>query len=79
MGKTVNSSVNIRSKTRSASLVTGAAGFVGTHVSAILKCHDDCVLGLDNFKNYYHPTLKGLVKFCWKKSGIFVVEGDIND
>ncbi|KAJ0673230.1 putative UDP-glucuronate 4-epimerase [Helianthus annuus] len=67
MGKTVNSLANIRLKTRFSVLVTGAAGFVGAHISAILKCHDDCVLGLDNFNNYYDPTLKGLVKFCWKK------------
>ncbi|KAJ0717376.1 putative UDP-glucuronate 4-epimerase [Helianthus annuus] len=77
MGKTVNSSANIRSKTGYSVLVTvtGAAGFVGTHISAILKRHDDCVLGLDNFNNYYDPTLEGLVKFCWKKVGFLLWKG----
>ncbi|KAJ0717416.1 putative UDP-glucuronate 4-epimerase [Helianthus annuus] len=67
MGKTVNSSANIRSKTGYSVLVTvtGAAGFVGTHISAILKRHDHCVLG----------TRQVLLE----KSGIFIVEGDIND
>ncbi|KAJ0860743.1 putative UDP-glucuronate 4-epimerase [Helianthus annuus] len=49
MGKMVNSSANIRSKTGYSVLVTGAAGFVRTHINAILKRHDDCVLGLDIF------------------------------
>ncbi|KAF5775961.1 putative UDP-glucuronate 4-epimerase [Helianthus annuus] len=72
MGKMVNSSANIRSKTGYSVLVTGAAGFVRTHISAILKRHDHCVLGLDNFNNNYDPTLKGLVKFCWKKVGFLL-------
>ncbi|KAF5775840.1 putative UDP-glucuronate 4-epimerase [Helianthus annuus] len=74
MGKTVNSSANIRSKTGYSVLVTGAAGFVGTHISAILKRHDDCAVGLDNFSNYYDPTL-WLVKFCWKKVGFLLWKG----
>uniref|UniRef100_A0A251SYR6 Uncharacterized protein n=1 Tax=Helianthus annuus TaxID=4232 RepID=A0A251SYR6_HELAN len=37
MGKTVKSSVNIRSKTGYSVLVIGAAGFVRTHISAALK------------------------------------------
>ena len=39
-------------------LVTGAAGFVGTHVSMALRRRGDGVLGLDNFNNYYDPSLK---------------------
>ncbi|KAJ0860704.1 putative UDP-glucuronate 4-epimerase [Helianthus annuus] len=74
-GKTVNSSANIRSKTGYSVLVTGADGFFRTHISAILKRHDDCVLGLDNFNNYYDPTLEGLVKFCWKKVGFLLWKG----
>ncbi|MFS7925564.1 putative UDP-glucuronate 4-epimerase [Helianthus anomalus] len=62
-------------KTGYSVLVTGAAGFVRTHISAILKRHDDCVLGLDNFNNYYDPTLEGLVKFCWKKVGFLLWKG----
>jgi len=39
-------------------LVTGAAGFVGSHCSLALKKRGDGVLGLDNFNSYYDPSLK---------------------
>lgn len=39
-------------------LVTGAAGFVGSHCAVALKKRGDGVLGLDNFNSYYDPSLK---------------------
>ncbi|CAA7396201.1 unnamed protein product [Spirodela intermedia] len=60
-------------------LVTGAAGFVGTHCSLALKKRGDGVLGLDNFNAYYDPSLKRGRQVLLSKSGVFVVEGDIND
>ncbi|OYU27258.1 MAG: protein CapI [Burkholderiales bacterium PBB2] len=39
-------------------LVTGAAGFIGMHVSQILLARGDQVVGLDNLNDYYDPTLK---------------------
>jgi UDP-glucuronate 4-epimerase len=39
-------------------LVTGAAGFIGHHVSARLLARGDAVLGLDNFNDYYSVALK---------------------
>lgn len=60
-------------------LVTGAAGFVGTHVSAALKRRGDGVVGLDNFNKYYEITLKESRKLLLEKAGIFVIKGDIND
>ncbi|GAB4844355.1 UDP-glucuronate 4-epimerase 2 [Ancistrocladus abbreviatus] len=60
-------------------LVTGAAGFVGTHVSAALKRRGDGVLGLDNFNDYYDPSLKRARQALLERSGAFIVEGDIND
>lgn len=39
-------------------LVTGAAGFIGSHVSVALLDRGDEVVGLDNLNEYYDPTLK---------------------
>ncbi|KAI4323990.1 hypothetical protein L6164_023559 [Bauhinia variegata] len=60
-------------------LVTGAAGFVGTHVSIALKRRGDGVVGIDNFNSYYDPSLKRARNDLLRREGIFVVEGDINN
>jgi len=39
-------------------LVTGAAGFIGMHVSLLLLARGDQVVGLDNLNDYYDPQLK---------------------
>ncbi|MDD5641973.1 MAG: NAD-dependent epimerase/dehydratase family protein, partial [Syntrophales bacterium] len=39
-------------------LVTGSAGFIGFHVSRALLQQGARVVGLDNFNDYYSPTLK---------------------
>ena len=39
-------------------LVTGAAGFIGMHVSERLLARGDQVVGLDNLNDYYAPALK---------------------
>ena len=39
-------------------LVTGAAGFIGFHVTRRLLERGDEVIGLDNLNDYYDPTLK---------------------
>ncbi|KAK1376318.1 UDP-glucuronate 4-epimerase 3 [Heracleum sosnowskyi] len=77
--KRVRNSAKIRSPNGISVLVTGAAGFVGTHVSAALKRRGDGVLGLDNFNDYYDPSLKRARQALLERSGIFIVEGDIND
>ncbi len=39
-------------------LVTGAAGFIGSHVAHKFLDRGDEVIGLDNLNDYYDPTLK---------------------
>jgi UDP-glucuronate 4-epimerase len=39
-------------------LVTGAAGFIGSHVSAALLDRGDQVIGFDNLNDYYEVALK---------------------
>ncbi|KAJ8900256.1 hypothetical protein K2173_024896 [Erythroxylum novogranatense] len=77
--KRVRSSARIRSRNGMSVLVTGAAGFVGTHVSAALKRRGDGVVGLDNFNDYYDPSLKRDRQALLERAGVFIVEGDIND
>ncbi|XP_010532756.1 PREDICTED: UDP-glucuronate 4-epimerase 6 [Tarenaya hassleriana] len=60
-------------------LVTGAAGFVGSHCSIALKKRGDGVLGLDNFNDYYDPSLKRARQNLLEKHQVFIVEGDLND
>ncbi|ERN10075.1 hypothetical protein AMTRI_Chr06g172810 [Amborella trichopoda] len=60
-------------------LVTGAAGFVGSHSSLALKKRGDGVLGLDNFNDYYDPSLKRARQALLAKQSIFIVDGDINN
>ena len=39
-------------------LVTGAAGFIGYHLSEALLARGDSVIGVDNLNDYYDPALK---------------------
>ena len=39
-------------------LVTGTAGFIGSHVAPLLLARGDEVIGFDNLNDYYDPTLK---------------------
>ncbi|MBW4691439.1 MAG: NAD-dependent epimerase/dehydratase family protein [Lyngbya sp. HA4199-MV5] len=40
------------------SLVTGAAGFIGSHLAEALLSRGDRVIGIDHFNDYYDPLLK---------------------
>jgi UDP-glucuronate 4-epimerase len=39
-------------------LVTGAAGFIGYHVSKEMMKKADIIVGIDNLNNYYDVNLK---------------------
>ncbi len=39
-------------------LITGVAGFIGSHTAKALLDRGDFVVGIDNFNDYYDPQLK---------------------
>ncbi len=61
-------------------LVTGVAGFVGSHVARALVARGESVVGIDNFSDYYDPILKfARLKPLRETAGFTFVEGDISD
>lgn len=65
---------------KKAVLVTGAAGFIGSHLVDRLLCMGYPVVGLDNFDDSYSPTIKW-ANICTMqdRDGFLLVEGDIRD
>lgn len=53
-------------------IVTGAAGFIGSHLSERLKDKGHNVIGIDNFNDYYSPELKRLNAQDLESKGIRV-------
>ena len=51
-------------------LVTGAAGFIGSHAAERLKHLGHEVIGLDNFSPYYNVALKELNEKALKAKGV---------
>lgn len=60
-------------------LVTGAAGFIGFHLSQKLAERGDLVIAYDNFNDYYDPKLKHQRAAILKQKGIQVEQADINN
>ena len=59
-------------------LVTGAAGFIGFHVTNALLDRGEEVLGIDNLTQYYDPKLKaGRLERLEKRKGFRFVYADI--
>ncbi|KAG8481571.1 hypothetical protein CXB51_026523 [Gossypium anomalum] len=59
-------------------LVTSATRFIDSHCSLALKKHNDEVLELDNFNDYYAPLLKRVRSNLLSKHQVFIVKGDLN-
>src|SRR5690606_34354768 len=61
-------------------LVTGAAGFIGSHLSHRLIERGDEVLGYDNLNNYYDPALKqARLERLLPRPGFSFVQGSLED
>lgn len=59
-------------------IVTGVGGFIGSHLAETLLNQGDKVIGIDEFNDYYNPTLKrqNISKFQ-EHPGFQLIENDI--
>ena len=61
-------------------LVTGAAGFIGSHTVEALLARGDEVVALDNFNDYYDPARKWAnVETARSQPGYRFIQGDVRD
>jgi UDP-glucuronate 4-epimerase len=61
-------------------LVTGAAGFIGSHLCERLLTENWNVVGVDNFDDFYDPKIKRRnIEVCLKNQNFQLVEADIRD
>jgi nucleoside-diphosphate-sugar epimerase len=59
-------------------LVTGAAGFVGSHLTKRLRDNGYDVIGIDSFTDYYDTSLKRANAEAAISTGVHFIEGDLN-
>lgn len=61
-------------------LITGAAGFIGSHLVDRLLARGERVVGLDNFDSFYEPAIKRAnLDAALQHPKFRLVEGDIRD
>ena len=59
-------------------IVTGAAGFIGSHLSERLALLGHTVIGIDNFNTYYLPQLKEQNAADLKEKGVEIARLDLS-
>jgi UDP-glucuronate 4-epimerase len=61
-------------------LITGAAGFIGSHLSERLLDEGASVIGIDNFNDFYDPQIKRRnISGCLKNDNFQLIEADIRN
>ena len=61
-------------------LVTGGAGFIGSHLIDRLLSDGHSVICIDNFDNFYDPSIKWQnIKYALKNKNFKLIQGDIRD
>jgi len=60
-------------------LITGAAGFIGSHMAEALVAQGHRVLGIDNFAQYYDRSLKERNREAIVSKGVKFIEADLLD
>ncbi|MHC4633280.1 MAG: GDP-mannose 4,6-dehydratase [Planctomycetota bacterium] len=61
-------------------LITGAAGFIGSHLCERLAADGCTVIGIDNFDDFYDPQIKRRnISGCLKNKNFQLIEADIRD
>ena len=61
-------------------IITGAAGFIGSHLSERLLADGWKVVGVDNFDDFYDPKIKRRnISNCLKNKNFQLIEADIRD
>ena len=61
-------------------LLTGAAGFIGSHVAEALLARGDAVVGLDSFDDFYPPAIKRAnLAVAQAHPRFTLIEGDVRD
>jgi UDP-glucuronate 4-epimerase len=60
-------------------IVTGAAGFIGYHVTQALLARGDAVVGIDNLNAYYDPALKRARLAQISGAAFTFIQADISD